>query len=216
MEILEQNRETDHSLCAFELRVSPKARCSNSSRDPNRAANIPGLTGVLVQSIHAQAVLGVHGQRSMDIRVMQPLTNMEDQRNQPRGRVLIGKPGLDGHDRGAKYISRCLRDAGFEVIYTGIRRTPEEIASVAVQEDVDAIGLSLLSGSHNQLFIDVLEALKTAGAGDIPVLGGGVIPNEDVEGLKKQGIRAVFTPGTPMEEIVRAFSEAVEVRRRAG
>jgi methylmalonyl-CoA mutase C-terminal domain/subunit len=132
-----------------------------------------------------------------------------------RGRILIGKPGLDGHDRGAKYIAKCLRDAGFEVVYTGIRRTPEEIAAVAVQEDVHAIGLSLLSGSHNQLFLDVLEALKRAGAGDIPVIGGGIIPPEDVEFLKQQGIREVFTSGTSIADIIQAFERAIVAHRRS-
>jgi methylmalonyl-CoA mutase C-terminal domain/subunit len=131
-----------------------------------------------------------------------------------RGRILIGKPGLDGHDRGAKYIARCLRDAGFEVIYTGIRRTPAEIAAAAAQEDVDAIGLSLLSGSHNELFGAVLEELQKAGAGDIPVLCGGVIPPADAAALKRRGIRAVFTSGAPMQEIVAAFQAAVDEHRR--
>jgi methylmalonyl-CoA mutase C-terminal domain/subunit len=128
--------------------------------------------------------------------------------NAPIARVLIGKPGLDGHDRGAKFVSRALRDAGFEVIYTGIRRTPEEIAAAAVQEDVDAVGLSLLSGAHNELFPAVLAALKNAGAGDIPVIGGGVIPDVDCAALKEQGIRAVFTPGTPVQQIIEAFRAA--------
>jgi methylmalonyl-CoA mutase C-terminal domain/subunit len=134
---------------------------------------------------------------------------------QPLGRVLIGKPGLDGHDRGAKFVSRALRDAGFEVIYTGIRRTAEEIASAAVQEDVDAIGLSLLSGAHNEIFPAVLDALKKAGASDIPVIGGGVIPDEDIAGLKERGIRAVFTSGTPVADILGAFRQIVEEHRRA-
>jgi len=133
----------------------------------------------------------------------------------PKGRVLIGKPGLDGHDRGAKFISRALRDAGFEVIYTGIRRTAEEIAAAAVQEDVDAVGLSLLSGAHNELFPAVLEALKTAGAGDIPVIGGGVIPDEDIPSLQQKGIRSVFTPGTPLHDILAAFQGAVGEHRAA-
>lgn len=125
-------------------------------------------------------------------------------------RVLVGKPGLDGHDRGAKFIARALRDAGFEVVYTGIRRTPEEIAAAAVQEDVSAIGLSSLSGAHLSLFPAVVQALKKAGAGDIPVLGGGIIPDEDVEALKDAGISAVFTPGTPVEKIIAAFRNACE------
>jgi len=122
-------------------------------------------------------------------------------------RVLIGKPGLDGHDRGAKVIARALRDSGFEVIYTGIRRTPEQIAAAAVQEDVDAVGLSLLSGAHLELFPEVVEHLKQRGAGDIPVIGGGIIPEEDLSALKEKGIRKVFTPGTSIREIVEAFRE---------
>jgi methylmalonyl-CoA mutase C-terminal domain/subunit len=127
-------------------------------------------------------------------------------------RVLIGKPGLDGHDRGAKFIARALRDAGFEVVYTGIRRTPEEIAAAAVQEDVSAVGLSLLSGAHLSLFPAVVQALKNAGAGDIPVLGGGIIPDEDIGPLKDAGINAVFTPGTPVTQIIAAFRAACETQ----
>ena len=131
-----------------------------------------------------------------------------------RGRILVGKPGLDGHDRGAKYVARALRDDGFEVVYTGIRRSPEEIAAAAVQEDVDVVGLSLLSGAHNELFAAVVEALKKAQGGDIPVIGGGVIPQEDIPGLKTLGIRAVYTPGTPVAEILAAFREAAEEHRK--
>jgi len=123
---------------------------------------------------------------------------------------LIGKPGLDGHDRGAKFIARALRDAGFEVVYTGIRRTAEEIAAAAVQEDVSAVGLSSLSGAHLSLFPAVVEALETAGAGDIPVIGGGVIPDEDIGPLKDAGINDVFTPGTPVEQIIAVFRTACE------
>lgn len=112
-------------------------------------------------------------------------------------RVLVAKPGLDGHDRGAKVIARALRDAGMEVIYTGLRQTPEQIAEAAVQEDVDVIGLSCLSGAHNHLFPRVVELLKEKGAGDILVIGGGVIPDEDIPGLKEAGIKEIFTPGTP-------------------
>ncbi len=125
-------------------------------------------------------------------------------------RVLIGKPGLDGHDRGAKFLARALRDAGFEVVYTGIRRTPEEIASASVQEDVSAVGLSSLSGAHLRLFPAVVEALSKLKAGDIPVLGGGVIPDEDIPRLKNAGIVDVFTPGTPVEQIIEAFRRACE------
>ncbi len=127
-------------------------------------------------------------------------------------RVLIGKPGLDGHDRGAKCIARALRDSGFEVVYTGIRRTPEEIAMAAIQEDVDVVGLSSLSGAHMELFSEVVEALKKHGAEDIPVIGGGIIPEEDIEELEKRGIKKVFTPGTPMEEIIETFRELCEKR----
>jgi len=125
-----------------------------------------------------------------------------------KNRVLIAKPGLNGHDRGAKIIARALRDSAFEVIYTGIRQTPEEIASAALQEDVAAIGLSSLSGAHLQLFPAVMEALKKAGAGDIKVLGGGIIPDEDIPLLKEAGITGVFTPGTPLQVIIDAFRDA--------
>lgn len=111
-------------------------------------------------------------------------------------RVLIAKPGLDGHDRGAKVIARALRDAGMEVIYTGLRQTPEQIVAAAVQEDVDVVGMSLLSGAHNYLFPKVSELLKEQGADDVLIIGGGVIPNEDIQGLKDAGIAEIFTPGT--------------------
>lgn len=123
-------------------------------------------------------------------------------------RVLIGKPGLDGHDRGAKFIARALRDSGFEVVYTGIRRSPEEIAAAAIQEDVAAVGLSSLSGAHIRLFPAVVESLNKAGASDIPVLGGGVIPDEDIAFLKEKGLEAIFTPGTPVAQIIEAFTNA--------
>jgi len=122
-------------------------------------------------------------------------------------RILIAKPGLDGHDRGAKVIARALRDAGFEVIYTGIRQTPEQIVNTAIQEDVDFIGLSCLSGAHNTLFPKVVELLKKNGADDIIVFGGGVIPAEDVEYLKSKGIKAIFGPGTPTEETIKFIKE---------
>ena len=131
-----------------------------------------------------------------------------------RYRVLIGKPGLDGHDRGAKFIARALRDAGFEVVYTGIRRTAEEIAAAAIQEDVAAVGLSSMSGAHLRLFPAVIEALRQAGAGDIPVLGGGIIPEEDVEALRQAGIQAIFTPGTSAETIIAAFTKACAEHHR--
>ncbi|HMB30824.1 MAG TPA: cobalamin B12-binding domain-containing protein [Desulfohalobiaceae bacterium] len=127
-----------------------------------------------------------------------------------RYRILIGKPGLDGHDRGAKCIARALRDSGFEVVYTGIRRTPKEIAVAAVQEDVNVVGLSSLSGAHMQLFPIVLETLREQGAEDIPVVGGGIIPDEDISQLKENGVQAVFTPGTSMEDIVQTFKSICE------
>ncbi len=117
-------------------------------------------------------------------------------------RIEIAKPGLDGHDRGAKYIARALKDAGYEVIYTGIRQTPESIVATAIQEDVDFVGLSLLSGAHNELFPRVVELLKAEGADDIIVFGGGVIPEEDVESLTKKGIQAIFRPGTPISAVI--------------
>ena len=117
-------------------------------------------------------------------------------------RILIAKPGLDGHDRGAKVVARALRDAGFEVVYTGLHQTPEQIVNAAIQEDVDAVGLSLLSGAHKYLFPKVVELLKENHSGDIHVFGGGIIPQEDIPWLQTQGIRAVFTPGTSTEDII--------------
>ena len=128
---------------------------------------------------------------------------------QQRGRILIGKLGLDGHDRGAKIIARSLCNDGFEVIYTGIRRTPEEIASAAIQEDVDAIGLSLLSGAHNELIPVLMNTLRQAKGGDIPVIIGGIIPQEDIPHLKDEGVYGVFTPGTPVQIVLDAFRKAV-------
>jgi methylmalonyl-CoA mutase C-terminal domain/subunit len=117
-------------------------------------------------------------------------------------RVLVAKVGLDGHDRGVKLIARSLRDAGMEVIYTGLHQTPEQVVNTAIQEDVDAIGLSVLSGAHNTLFARVIELLKEHGAEDIAVFGGGIIPDEDVPKLKAVGVRGLFRPGTPTAEIV--------------
>ena len=117
-------------------------------------------------------------------------------------RVVVAKPGLDGHDRGAKIVARALRDAGFEVIYTGLHQTPEQIVAVAIQEDVDAIGLSVLSGAHNYLFARVLELLREKGADDIAVFGGGIIPPEDILTLKAMGVKELFTPGTSIQDIV--------------
>jgi len=117
-------------------------------------------------------------------------------------RVLISKPGLDGHDRGAKYVARALRDAGYEVIYTGIRQTPEAIAKTAIQEDVDFLGMSLLSGAHNKLFPKVVELIREQGGDDIIVFGGGVIPETDIPFLNEKGIEKVFTPGTPISDVI--------------
>jgi methylmalonyl-CoA mutase C-terminal domain/subunit len=117
-------------------------------------------------------------------------------------RVLVAKPGLDGHDRGAKVVARALRDAGFEVVYTGLHQTPDMIAAAAVQEDVDAVGLSIMSGAHNTLFPAVIDALKARGADDIIVFGGGIIPDEDVKRLAGAGVKGVFGPGTPLQAIV--------------
>ncbi len=124
-------------------------------------------------------------------------------------RVLAAKPGLDGHDRGIKVICCALRDAGMEVIYTGLRQTPEQIVQAAIQEDVDVIGMSVLSGAHDYLFPRVMELLKEAGATDIIVIGGGIIPEEDIKSLKDIGIRAVFGPGTPTTDIVQFIQQTV-------
>lgn len=129
-----------------------------------------------------------------------------------RVRVLIGKPGLDGHDRGAKYIARALRDAGMEVIYTGIRQTPQAIADAAVQEDADFVGLSLLSGAHGHLFPQVAKLLREKGASDIILFGGGVIPEEDIPALEEAGFRAIFTPGTPASDVVRFIENEMKNR----
>ena len=118
-------------------------------------------------------------------------------------RVVVAKPGLDGHDRGAKIVARALRDAGFEVIYTGLHQTPEQIVATAVQEDADAVGLSVLSGAHNYLFARVIELLKEKGADYIAVFGGGIIPAEDITALKAMGVKEIFTPGTSTQDIVR-------------
>ena len=124
-----------------------------------------------------------------------------------RIRVLVAKPGLDGHDRGAKVIARALRDAGMEVIYTGLHQTPQMIVDAAVQEDVDFVGLSILSGAHNTLFPAVLDGLRGAGADDVVLFGGGIIPDDDVEALKKQGVAQIFTPGSSLEAIVAWIHE---------
>ncbi len=128
-------------------------------------------------------------------------------------RILVAKPGLDGHDRGAKVVARALRDAGMEVIYTGIRQTPEMIAEAALQEDVDAVGLSILSGAHLELFPQIIARLREKGMGDVPLFAGGIIPEDDVDALKNMGIRGVFGPGTNTEEIVGFIRRSVEHRK---
>jgi methylmalonyl-CoA mutase C-terminal domain/subunit len=127
-------------------------------------------------------------------------------------RILVAKPGLDGHDRGAKVVARALRDAGFEVIYTGLHQTPEMIANAAVQEDVDGVGLSIMSGAHNTLFPAVVDALRAKGANDVVVFGGGIIPESDLDRLKSSGVQGVFTPGTPLESIIGWVRENVRAR----
>jgi methylmalonyl-CoA mutase C-terminal domain/subunit len=117
-------------------------------------------------------------------------------------RILVGKPGLDGHDRGAKIVARALRDAGMEVIYTGLHQTPEQIVETAIQEDADAVGISILSGAHNYLFGRVLELLREKGAEDVVVFGGGIVPPDDIARLKQEGVREIFTPGTSTRDIV--------------
>ena len=127
-----------------------------------------------------------------------------------RIRVLVAKPGLDGHDRGAKVVARALRDAGFEVIYTGLRQTPEQIVAAAEQEEVNVVALSLLSGAHNTLFPKIVEMLKEKGMGDVLVVGGGVIPDADIPGLKEAGVAAVFTPGTPTGDVIEFIKANVK------
>lgn len=134
---------------------------------------------------------------------------MEDKRL----RILVAKPGLDGHDRGAKIIARALRDGGFEVVYTGLHQTPEMIAEAAVQEDVDAVGLSVLSGAHMTLFPEVMKLLKERGAADVAVFGGGIIPDDDAAKLKQAGVRQIFTPGASTEDIVKWVRENVQARQ---
>ena len=127
-------------------------------------------------------------------------------------RILVAKPGLDGHDRGAKVVARALRDAGFEVVYTGLHQTPEMIAAAAVQEDVDAVGLSIMSGAHNTLFPAVMEALAKQDATDIAVFGGGIIPDEDIATLREKGVKGIFTPGTSLQAIVEWIRANIEPR----
>ena len=126
-------------------------------------------------------------------------------------RVLVAKPGLDGHDRGAKIVARALRDAGMEVIYTGLRQTPEMVVSAALDEGVHCIGLSILSGAHNALFPRIMELLKEEGVEDVLVVGGGIIPEDDIPELKKAGLSAIFGPGTPLDEIVEYIQKNVKL-----
>lgn len=128
-------------------------------------------------------------------------------------RILVAKPGLDGHDRGAKIIARALRDAGFEVIYTGLHQTPEMVASAALQEDVDCVSLSILSGAHNYLFPEVIRLLGEKGMSDVAVIGGGIIPQEDIAFLKKEGVKAIFTPGTDTRDVVEWIKKNIKPRR---
>jgi len=132
--------------------------------------------------------------------------------NERKIRVLVAKPGLDGHDRGAKIIARALRDAGMEVIYTGLRQTPEMIAAAALQEDVDAVGISILSGAHNTLCPRIVNLLRENGMDDTLVVVGGIVPNEDIQPLKDKGVSAVFLPGTSTEDIVKFLRENVKDR----
>jgi len=139
---------------------------------------------------------------------------MADLHAQRKIRVLVAKPGLDGHDRGAKVIARALRDAGLEVIYTGLRQTPEMVAEAALQEDVDVVGLSILSGAHMALAPRILELLRANGQGDVAVFVGGIVPDEDLPALKALGVTGVFGPGASTAAIVKAVREAVNVKRK--
>jgi methylmalonyl-CoA mutase C-terminal domain/subunit len=147
---------------------------------------------------------GGKGEGCMGIKRMSPERKI---------RILIAKPGLDGHDRGAKVIARGFRDAGFEVIYTGLHQTPEQIVSAAIQEDVDAIGLSSLAGAHDYLFPRVIELLKEKKADDILVFGGGIVPEEDIPTLTQCGVKAIFTPGTSIEEAVKWARKNIKPRK---
>jgi methylmalonyl-CoA mutase C-terminal domain/subunit len=138
-----------------------------------------------------------------------------DEKIEHKIRVLVAKPGLDGHDRGAKVVARALRDAGMEVVYTGLRQTPEMIAEAAMQEDVDVVGLSILSGAHQTLLPRVVELLRSGGMADALIVAGGIIPDEDVPALKAAGIARIFGPGTPTDEIVAYIRQEVARRRTA-
>jgi methylmalonyl-CoA mutase, C-terminal domain len=135
----------------------------------------------------------------------------EDLMSERKVRVLVAKPGLDGHDRGAKIVARALRDAGMEVVYSGLRQTPEQVVQAAIQEDVDAIGLSILSGAHMHLFRRILELMKENQMDDVLLFGGGIIPDDDVAGLKDLGVAEIFQPGSSTEEIIRFLRERIPV-----
>ena len=130
-------------------------------------------------------------------------------------RILIAKPGLDGHDRGAKVVARALRDAGMEVIYTGLRQTPVQVAAAAIQEDVDCVGISILSGAHNVLVPEILDELAARGGGDIPVFVGGIIPDKDIQPLIERGVRKIFLPGSSTRDIIAFIREEIGQRQRA-
>ncbi|MCE9625068.1 MAG: cobalamin B12-binding domain-containing protein [Deltaproteobacteria bacterium] len=130
-------------------------------------------------------------------------------------RILVGKPGLDGHDRGAKVIARAFRDAGFEVVYTGLHQTPEMIVSTAIQEDVDAVSLSILSGAHNYVFPEVIRLMKEKGMNDVLVFGGGIIPDDDIRELKAQGVAEIFTPGSSTQDIIEWVKQNVKPKTEA-
>jgi len=136
---------------------------------------------------------------------------LEGQQMEKKIRVLVAKPGLDGHDRGAKVVARALRDAGFEVIYTGLRQTPEQIAEAALQEDVNVIAMSILSGAHGHLFPKVVNLVREKGMNDVLIIGGGVIPETDIPALKEAGVAEVFTPGTPTTDVVKFIKEHVKL-----
>jgi len=131
-------------------------------------------------------------------------------------RVVVAKAGLDGHDRGAKVVARALRDAGMEVIYTGVHQTPEQVVETALQEDADAIGVSLLSGAHNYIFPRIAELMKEKGLGDVLLFGGGIIPEDDIPGLRRQGVERIFQPGASLDDIVAYLREAVPGKRGRG
>ena len=202
-------------------RKSPDNTCNaeTESVEPKRCERIPvGTIDPLAGASGLDCYTLVVSQRIPAVRLkrIDAILPGPGELKMVKGRILIGKPGLDGHDRGAKYVARLLRDAGYEVIYTGIRRSPEQIVAAAIQEDVDAIGLSLLSGADNVLFHRVIDLLREHGAGDILVFGGGTIPQGDIPYLEGLGVKAVFTPGTSAAEILSAVDRMFQERARAG